>query len=107
MSKTVKQIIKEVDALLDFAGKLKEQYTNPWYYVRNMHWDDAGLGIQIDGNTTTLDIAEGIVNHERVVGFLRAHCLGEDADKKYYYPDGCVKYYQVLDTALEEETVLI
>ena len=105
-TKSTEQVLKEAVELLDFAENLKKRYSSHWIFVKNMHWDDAGLSINIGDDTTIVDIAEGIVNHERVVGFLKSHCHEEDADEKYYYPDGHVKYYQVLDLALEAEPAI-
>lgn len=90
---------QETVEALKIAEELKRRYSNNCRFIKNCFWKDAGLSVQIGRGSTKESIAESLMSHDLVVGFLRDHCHEEDADEKYFYPDGHIKYYQVLDLA--------
>ncbi len=70
-----------------------------WLIVMNIMWAKLGLSMQFNPETLLEEIEESIKTHQKVVDCIIQHADEEDFETKYFYPDGHVKYYQVLDLA--------
>ncbi len=71
-------------------------------YVKNKAWEAAGLGIAGPIFKTEETFTKEMRYHDLVVEYLANHKNDENFRKNFYYPNGHIKYFKILDLAEKE-----
>ena len=100
MSEQEYEDIKDISAKILFWPNTKTKRKQLYKVLR---WKHAGLSLQIDDDTTVVNIAFGIKRHDMVCAFLTRHWDEVDFEENYFHHPGEVNYYKVLNLAVKEE----
>ena len=76
-----------------------ERLGHSWRIILHPMWKRLGLSIQFCSETPEKEIEENIRSHQMVAGHIVKLAGEEGFEEKYFYPDGHIRYYKVLDLA--------